>query len=119
MESFRCTECGAWVRIPYAKSVKNVSCHRCGEVFFCNVDGKPPRKMYPALSMYPIGISGPVSKWMPTTTRPIRVGLYETRFRTTEPSTYLLQWDGVRFLVPSTSERVQMRHFLTWRGVLV
>lgn len=116
--NFKCCECSAWVNIPYAKSIKTVSCHRCGETYFCN-DDLPPRKFYPALSMHPIDTAGGVpSKWMPTTTRPVRPGNYECRFRSTEPAHVQLYWTGVMFAVPSTKERVQMRDFLSWRGVL-
>jgi hypothetical protein len=117
---FQCSECAAWVNIP--RVLKTVTCRRCGEVYFCN-DGEP-RKMYPALSMHPMSalrvqeLTGVLSKWMPTHTRPLIVGCYECRFRTTEPNVIQLLWNGTRFVVPSTSERVQMQHFLTWRGVL-
>lgn len=111
---FKCSECAAWVNIP--RALKTVTCRRCGEVYFCN-DGEP-RKMYPALSMYPADTDGVVSKWMPTHTRPVREGLYEARFRNIEPAVVLVVWNGVRFVVPFTGERIQMREFLTWRGVL-
>lgn len=115
--TMRCTECSAWVTLPYAKSVNTVSCQRCGTTYFCNMDG-PPRKFYPALSMHPIDVQGVASIWMPTHTRPVKPGDYECRFRNTEPNILLLRWNGAAFVVPETGERVQMIHFLSWRGAL-
>lgn len=114
--TIKCVECGAWVTLP-SKSIKTVTCQRCGEVYFCN-DDRPPRKFYPALRMHPVTETGVTSAWMPTQTRPIKQGLYDCRFRTTEPNIIRLHWNGAAFVVPDTGERVQMQHFLSWRGTL-
>lgn len=113
MSNYVCTECGATVRIP--RVVSTVTCQRCGDVSFC--DGGVARRMYPALTMCPLGTFGGVeSKWMPTHTRPVRSGLYECRFRDIEPRVIVLHWNGRHFT--HCGEPVRMRHFLTWRGVL-
>lgn len=114
---FSCTECSADVIVPL--KVTTVSCRRCGDVSFVN-DGAP-RRYYPALSMYPIDHQSDcsaVSKWMLPWTRPIRAGVYDCRFRHTEPHVIRLRWNGAGFVVPDTGERVSMRYFLTWRGML-
>ena len=113
-KTLQCDECRALITLP--ATVKTVSCSRCGETYLVN-DGNPPRRLYPALHMYPVTVEGVESIWMPTQTRPIRHGLYECRFRTTEPHVLRLHWNGRRFLA-STGEPVAMGEFLTWRGVL-
>jgi hypothetical protein len=94
-----------------------VMCNRCGETYFCNND-EPPRKFYPSLSMRPSGTEGVASKWMLTHTRPILTGIYECRFRHTEPNVIPLMWNGASFVAPNTGERISMLNFMTWRGVL-
>jgi hypothetical protein len=117
MSTFKCAECGVWVTLPYAKSIKTVRCHRCGTAYYCDEPG-PPRKFYPALSMFPNNevVGGPSSEWMPTHTRPVRPGLYDCRFRHIDPATIELWWDGRHFLTPD-GKRVDMSQFLSWSGV--
>jgi hypothetical protein len=117
---FQCAECGVAVQIP--RGLKTVRCRRCGDSSFIT-DGVP-RRMYPALHMHPVNYDHglkdyPSSIWMQTHTRPVRPGIYECRFRHTEPNVIPLLWNGVSFVVPSTGERVVMTQFLTWRGCLV
>jgi len=114
---FRCCECGTLVFLP--STVKTVSCRRCGETYFCN-DDKPPRKFYPALSMYPVDTAdGAVSKWMPSHTRPIKPGAYDVRFRHTEPHILRAWWNGSRFVTMDGEPRpIVMTQFLAWRGML-
>lgn len=116
---FQCADCGVWVIIP-SRSIRTVSCRRCGTTYLCNDGGVS--KFYPSLSMFPVDTPitpcSCVSMWMLPWTRPIRHGLYDCRFRTIEPNIIRLRWNGAGFVVPDTGERVAMSHFLTWRGVL-
>lgn len=117
-ESFQCSECCATVKLPISSKIKTVTCARCGDVSLLT-DGER-RRFYPALHMQPlIAALQPdtvYSAWMPPHTRPVIPGAYECRFRTTEPHTLALQWDGVKFT--AAGRRVAMGDFLTWRGVL-
>lgn len=115
---FRCTECGASVTVPL--TVKSVSCRRCGDVSFVN-DGAV-RRVYPTLHMLPVDAPRPdsdypLSKWMLPWTRPVMPGNYHLRFRHTEPQAFVAWWDGVKFTT-SDGQRIDMRNFLTWRGLL-
>ena len=125
---FKCTECGAIIRVPTA--VKTVSCRRCGDVNLVT-DGQL-RRMYPALHMLPVDAPRPtesvpphwymqpeypLSKWMLPWTRPVKPGNYHVRFRHLEPGVFVARWDGVCFRAPD-GQRVRMRDFLTWRGLL-
>lgn len=121
MKSFACCECGTNVVIPIV--VKTVSCRHCGDVYFIGELGNV-RRVYPSLHMQPVThplpcSNYPLSKWMMPWTRPIRAGIYHCRFRHTEPHIIELMWQGAFFVVPSTGERVDTSHLLTWRGVLV
>lgn len=112
---FACDECRTRISIP--RTVSTVTCRRCGETYF----SESQRKFYPELSMYPITITGEfaaVSKWMPTHTRPVRPGIYECRFRTTEPHVLRLNWTGIRFVTVDDGQAVSLRDFLSWRGML-
>ena len=115
----QCNECGSEVAIPL--SLKTTSCKRCGDTYFVN-DG-PPRRVYPALHMLPVdahhdeGPDYPLSKWMLPGTRPIVPGNYHVRFRHTDPEVFIAHWDGACFRAPN-GERVDMRNFMTWRGLL-
>lgn len=112
-EFYTCAECRALNRRPV--SVKTSACVRCGDVTWLH-DGKWGR-FYPMLHMLPATADGPVSKWMPGTTRPVVAGLYDTRFRHTEPTVIRLLWDGRHFVAPD-GRRVEMTQFLSWRGVM-
>lgn len=108
-----CVECGTAFAVP--KSVKTVSCRRCGCTHFADTGNK----FYPALSMHPIDTDGGVtSMWMLPYSRPIIQGLYECRFRHCEPDVVTLRWDGARFVAPRTGERIAMEQFMSWRGAL-
>lgn len=114
----QCTECGANVAVPL--SLKTVSCTRCGDAYF--VIDATMRRMYPMLHMlpvdHPLPCDGyPLSKWMMPHTRPIIAGNYHVRFRHTEPEVLIAHWDAVCFRAPNR-QRVDMRNFMTWRGLL-
>lgn len=112
---FECVECGTGVRVP---PVATTSCRRCGTVYWTDTRNK----FYPSMSVHPVtytpadGLHA-TGMWMLPWTRPTRAGIYECRFRHTEPHVLRLHWDGKNF-VTSQGERVQMTQFLTWRGVL-
>lgn len=116
----QCLECGRTVAVPL--SVKTVSCPRCGDAYFVN--NGPPRRAYPALHMCPVdhahneGPDYPFSKWMLPHTRPIVPGVYHVRFSCTEPRVLIAHWDGGAFRT-ADGQRVCMRTFMTWRGILV
>ena len=119
--AFNCCECGR--AIPLPRSVKTVSCARCGDVYLCN-DGAPPRRMYLSLHMLPLDAPSPSdipadyppSRWMQPHTRPIRPGLYECKFRHTGEAVFVLEWTGYYFM--HFGPRVDCTQLLTWRGVL-
>lgn len=112
-----CLDCREWMRVP--RFVRTMSCPACGCKYLI-VDGAVT-KFYPSLSMHPVthvapdGI-GVLSMWMPGTTRPIRIGEYDCRFRHTEPNEVLLRWNGYTFTY--NGQGVDMTHFLSWRGRL-
>lgn len=119
--TYCCVECGAANR--FSPQLKTVSCRKCGDVCFIT-NGELGGRMYPSLHMYPIDVAGGgvESKWMLPWTRPVREGWYELRFRTTEPHIIRALWsNGVFWGVTQVNhpyERIAMRDFLTWRGVL-
>ena len=121
-QTYCCSECSTHVQLPLSPKIKTVTCPRCGDVSMLT-DGVR-RRFYPALHMTPFphphiaSEDDIVSAWMPTHTRPVAIGMYECRFRTTEPHVLLLKWDGIKFVDGTMDTRVAMRDFLTWRGVL-
>lgn len=79
-------------------------------------------KIYPALRAYPVTTgNGELTAWMLTHTRPIVPGLYDVRFRHTEPHVLQLWWSArppACWRVPGTYEPVSDDQFLSWRGRL-
>lgn len=114
--TYQCAECGATNDLPL--TVRTITCQFCGDVCFVT-DGKVSR-MYPSLHMLPADTPRdpdyPLSKWMPTQTRPVLPGWYDCRFRTTGDCVLRLWWNGMWFA--ASGKRVVMDEFLTWRGVL-
>lgn len=114
--TYCCVECGA--ANCFSPQLKTVSCRKCGDVCFIT-NSELGGRMYPSLHMYPIDtIECIESKWMLPWTRPVRTGIYEVRFRTTEPHVLQAWWNLRDFVTIDTKKRIAMRDFLTWRGVL-
>lgn len=115
----QCGECGCDIpRSYYAEARRRegltarVECRRCG-TSYC--DGERI-----GLRIRPIDTRGAIrySAWKVYYTRPVAAGWYHTRFRSTEPTTITLWWDGLRFTTAS-GQPVQMDEFMGWRGVEV
>jgi hypothetical protein len=113
--TYCCVECGAANR--FSPQLKTVSCRKCGDVCFIT-NGELGGRMYPSLHMRCLEVDGVESKWMLPWTRPLQAGTYELRFRTTEPHIIRAWWNLRDFVTIDTKERIAMRDFLTWRGVL-
>lgn len=65
-------------------------------------------------AMREVGDGSRLSPWRPHNTRPPYPGWWECRFRSIEPQTTTLYWNGTRFV--HQGQVVSMRDFMGWRG---
>lgn len=114
-DGFDCANCKAHVvfspmlRAMWSKP-QPCRCQRCGTVHGV-MEGEVE-----VISPFPLPVGEGVKRmpWMLPQTRPIKLGIYEVRFRSTEPRVLRLYWCGRYFR--HEGKRVDMSDFLSWRG---
>lgn len=118
---FNCVRCRTYHSFtPYIRARWDTPtphrCHACGAshaVLRGSVDVITP-------PVGPVSAGNRWSMWFLSSSRPLAVGLYHVRYRTTEPAVLMAWWNGAAWQVSQSDPRVvDDGDFMGWRGVLL
>jgi hypothetical protein len=118
-ECYVCSACSTLHRFPHlaARDPNRVHierCSRCGAAtsFLANWGQVIS---WPILPLCQANDRREYSMWVPAPAQPLIAGLYEARFKSLEPNTIFLNWDG-RCFRAACGDRVALNDYMGFRG---